>query len=152
MPAVLNFLSRLGLFLIFFMPGLDKIQKLLSGDTGLVGMLSNAPLQLPAGIAIIAAWVLALTELLAPIVLIIGKLAPRWLYKAAALGLLIISLVITIYYSSGADWSRNLLMVLVALGLFMSKPMCAMGITGDKTCADGSCKTNCDDKRCDINK
>ena len=125
---------RVGLFLVFFFPGLNKLQQALAGETtGILGMIGGI---FGDGLAPILLWALIAAEFLGPIFILAGKLVPKWLYKLSLISLLVVSLVILIKFSDEMSWGTHALITLTVIGLMMDKPKCMMGITG---CKGGSC-------------
>ncbi|MCB9809560.1 DoxX family protein [Candidatus Peribacteria bacterium] len=131
-------LCRVGVFVLFFFPGLQKIQD----PSSFIPMI-EAGFGLSGTVAVIVAWLVILAEVFGGLAILLGKLVPRSLYKFSVFGLLLVSL--GILYLQTADpammmmWSTTLLIILVLVGLLFSAPLCSMGITGYK-CTQSACK------------
>jgi len=132
------FLVRLGVVLLFLIPGIQKLMDSAAFQAALGNMLG-----LTGTIGLVAAWLVIAFEVLGSIFILLGKLLPFQLYKISVLGLLVISLVIIFgvhLQAENIDIMKVLFMVLptfALIGLFVTKPMCPIGITGDGDA--GSC-------------
>jgi len=130
-PALGLGMLRLGVVLLFLGAGVLKImnpaiiQGLIQNQIGVTGTLG-----------IVLAWIVTVTEVGGSILVFLGKLVPKILYKLSLLGFLIILVVVmlTIYIPRHDPMSilSHVLMITSVLCLLFTKPMCPQGIFGDK--------------------
>ena len=117
-------LTRIVVAVIFIVAGYSKFlspemfQEMLASKLGLSG-----------SVGMIAFWLVVCFEFLGGVFLLLGKLLPRWLYKFALLGLVVIA-VVALFVSP--DWQYLALILATLVGLFFSSPKCLLGITGEK--------------------
>lgn len=135
---------RIGLGLLFLLPGIDKFRMGAEGFSGMLEMM----LGMTGGMAVTAAWLVILFEILGGLALILGKMVPKNVYRVSVLGLLVISVVALLGVhlpTAMGEWGGmntvmlmfQLLATLGLVGLWYTKPMCPCGMTG---CTDGQCK------------
>ncbi len=141
-PVLALFLVRLGVGLFFLLFGAMKL--FIMGPVAVSQMMVHL-FGFQLGLANIAAWLVILTELVGGILVILGKLIPRILYKFSLLGFSIITVVGFISAHMGTeDMMKQLLwhgMLLLAIfGLFVARPKSPCGICGDKTCLSEKCE------------
>ncbi len=96
--------------------------------------LLQAKLGLSGTLELVAYWVVVIVEIGGAIVVTLGKFFPKWLYKFSLLGLLVILLVATIAVHRGnvPQVMTHLLIILNIIALMFTRPMCPMGILGDR--------------------
>jgi len=136
-PALALWLIRMGVGILFIVPG---IMKLLNPEM-FMGML-NVLYGWTGSILVIMAWVVVLFEVVGGLCILLGKLVPRAIYKLSLLGIFVISLValLSVHVPSG-DITGMLFQVfatLAIIALWVTYPMCPLGFSG---CKDvDSCK------------
>ncbi|MCF7812565.1 DoxX family protein [Candidatus Gracilibacteria bacterium] len=139
-PALALFLVRIGVGLLFLLPGIDKW---LGGVENFAGMLEGM-VGLTGTAGLVAAWLVVLFEVLGGLFILLGKIVPKPLYKISVLGLFVISVValLGVHLPAATDqWAGTNIVqlffqVLATLGLvalWVTYPLCPLGITGCKS-------------------
>ena len=128
-PALALGLIRLGVVVLFLVSGIIKLM-----NPNMFHGLLQAKLGLSGTLELVAYWVVVIVEIGGAIVVTLGKFFPKWLYKFSLLGLLVILLVATIAVHRGnvPQVMTHLLIILNIIALMFTRPMCPMGILGDR--------------------
>jgi len=130
-PALALLLVRIGVALLFIIPG---IMKLLDPDM-FMGML-NLIFGWTGTMLVLMAWVVVLFEVVGGFFILLGKLVPHVVYKVSVLGIFIISLIalLSVHIPSGDIMGVvfQLFATLAVAGLWFTYPLCPLGITGSK--------------------
>jgi uncharacterized membrane protein YphA (DoxX/SURF4 family) len=134
-PAHALMLMRIGVALLFLIPG---IMKLMMPGAFQASMVEGG-LGLGGAVAPIVTWLIIIAEVGGGLALLLGSKVPRCLYNLSAWVLLIITLtaMLMIRWQMGAgmdqDWVyllMHVLTILCLLGLSITNPRCACSITG----------------------
>jgi uncharacterized membrane protein YphA (DoxX/SURF4 family) len=131
-------LVRIGVGLLFLVMGLSKLMM----PEMVQGMLQNL-LGVEAQASVIWYWILVIAEVGGGIVILLGKIVPKNLYYAALAASAVVMIVALItavipavmdgtYPMAKRDLMLHISTLLTIIGLMWMKPMCILGITGDK--------------------
>ncbi len=130
-PSLSLFLVRMGVGFLFLIPGILKFQEPVTFMTML-----HVHFGWTDSTLVLATWFVVMFEIVGGLVLLLGKLVPRFVYKLAILGISVIALValFKVHIPSGEIVGILFmsLATLCVLALWFSAPMCPMGITGYK--------------------
>ena len=129
-PALALGLIRVGIVLLFLIPGVMKFMNpdmflgMLEAKVGLTGLAKTA-----------GYWAVVIVEVLGAIAVALGNLVPRMLYKVALLGFLVILIVAiaTVHWGNSMGVLSHFLMMLNVVALIVTRPMCPIGVCGDKS-------------------
>lgn len=131
-PALALFLVRMGVALLFIIPG---IMKFLDPDL-FMGML-NLLFGWTGIMLVVMAWLVVIFEVVGGLAILLGKLIPRIVYKVSVLGIFIISLtaLLSVHVPSGDVMGMvfQLFATLAVAALWFTHPMCPAGVTGQKS-------------------
>ena len=118
-PIVAFWLIRMGVVLLFLIPG---VMKFMNPDMFL-GML-EAKLGLFGVAKVIAYWAVVIVEIFGAILVAFGKFVPLVLYRLALLGFLVILLVATasVHWGNNMAMLSHFLMILNVLALLVTRP------------------------------
>ncbi len=126
-------LTRIGVGLFFALFGLMKFMGALKSDPQLFGMVEGI-FGTGGMMLTVLVWGLVAAELGGGIMVILGKLVPKIMYQLSLVSFIIITVIGTVFMHMGNVpqmlWHGMLMLILV--GLIMSEPKCACGITGSK--------------------
>lgn len=121
-PELSLFMVRLGVGLLFFVPGTMKFMH----PHMFQAMLEDL-FNVTGGLMILLYWIVVLLEIVGGVLIVLGKLFPKVLYKISILGLLSISLValFLVHIPAGETFSIlfQSLATLCIAGLWFSDPM-----------------------------
>ncbi len=128
-PALALGLIRIGIVLLFLIPGVMK----LTGPDMFLGMLEEK-VGLTGTLKTVAYWAVVITEVGGAVAVALGNMVPRIIYKLALAGFAVILIVAMakIHWGNNMAMISHTLMLLNVIALIVSRPMCPAGICGDK--------------------
>ena len=124
-------LVRIGVAVLFLIPGIMKFQ-----DPNMFRQMLFDAFGFQNTMNDVAVWVVIIFEALGGLMILLGKLIPKMIYKIAVLGIVIISLValfgVHVPMGNTMGILNQIMATMAALALLVTKPMCPCGMTGCK--------------------
>lgn len=130
-PALGMLLLRMAVAALFLLPGIMKMMD----PSMIIGMIQNN-VGIAGDLGVAFGWAVIMTEVLGGLFVLLGKLVPVILYNLSLLGFLVILVVAMVsIHIPGGDMMTilsHVLMIASVLALKFTRPMCPMGLTGEK--------------------